>query len=73
MNDPTKSNDRLPENGTTLHADVAADVTQAAVLREPNYDAFGEWMDGELEKLVARWVHLAAPNASRSFRRNFAG
>ncbi|HVU86744.1 MAG TPA: hypothetical protein VHD36_05455 [Pirellulales bacterium] len=26
---------------------------------------FGRWLDGELEQLVARWVHLAAPNASR--------
>jgi hypothetical protein len=27
---------------------------------------FDCWMDGELEKLVARWSHLASPNASKS-------
>lgn len=32
---------------------------------EPDFTALDEWMDAELEKLVARWVHLAAPNASR--------
>ncbi len=26
---------------------------------------FGLWLDGELEKLVARWQHLAAPQAHR--------
>ncbi|MBL8829702.1 MAG: hypothetical protein JNM18_22175 [Planctomycetaceae bacterium] len=24
---------------------------------------FGTWLEGELEKLVARWEHLAAPKA----------
>lgn len=32
------------------------------------YERFGEWLDGELEKLVARWIHLAAPNADRRER-----
>jgi hypothetical protein len=26
---------------------------------------FSEWMDAELQKLEARWKHLAAPNAER--------
>lgn len=34
-------------------------------LAEPDYSVFAQWMDGELEKLVARWLHLAAPRASR--------
>jgi hypothetical protein len=63
MNDQSKTNDRLPENETAL---------QATVIQEPDYEeTFGLWMDAELEKLVARWVHLAAPNASRSLRRSF--
>jgi hypothetical protein len=61
MNDQSKTNDRLPENETVL---------QTTALQEPDYEeTFGLWMDAELEKLVARWVHLAAPNASRLNRR----
>ena len=29
-----------------------------------SYVRFSRWMDDELEKLVARWSHAAAPNAS---------
>lgn len=29
---------------------------------------FAAWMDGELEKLVDRWIHLASPNAGRHER-----
>ncbi len=35
------------------------------VAEEQAYEAFGQWMDAELDKLVARWIHLAAPNAPR--------
>jgi hypothetical protein len=63
MNDEqTTPNDRLPEQQPTI---------QATVTQEPSYEAFGLWMDDELEKLVARWIHLAAPNASRPSRRSF--
>jgi hypothetical protein len=30
-----------------------------------DYAPFGRWLDGELEKLVARWAHLAAPASAR--------
>ncbi|HVC98486.1 MAG TPA: hypothetical protein VND64_32765 [Pirellulales bacterium] len=33
-----------------------------------DYAPFGRWLDVELEKLVARWVHLAAPAATRRER-----
>lgn len=29
---------------------------------------FSAWLDGELEKLVSRWIHLASPNAGRRER-----
>lgn len=35
------------------------------------YVEFSRWMDGELEKLVARWVHTAAPQAPSWRRRRF--
>ncbi|MEX0677664.1 MAG: hypothetical protein WD063_11350 [Pirellulales bacterium] len=33
-----------------------------------SFAAFDRWMDDELERLVAQWMHTAAPNASRSWR-----
>jgi hypothetical protein len=50
----------------TVHQHPARPATAT---QEPSYEAFGVWIDGELEKLVARWIHLAAPNASRPVRR----
>lgn len=36
-------------------------------LAEPQTLAeFDIWMDDQLESLVARWIHTAAPNAGRS-------
>lgn len=29
---------------------------------------FAAWLDGELDKLVSRWIHLASPRASRCDR-----
>jgi hypothetical protein len=33
------------------------------------YASFDIWMDEQLQQLVARWAHLAAPNASRPPRK----
>lgn len=41
---------------------------RATALAEPDVAVFAQWMDVELEKLVARWVHLAAPRAGRAPR-----
>jgi hypothetical protein len=41
-------------------------VEQPIALAEPDVTALAEWLDVELEKLVARWVHLAAPRAGRA-------
>ena len=38
---------------------------QALQTPSADYAPFGRWLDGELEKLVGRWIHLAAPAASR--------
>ena len=32
------------------------------------YEPFGVWLDGKLDELVERWIHLAAPAASRRER-----
>ena len=53
------------------HPTLQDPTLQATATQEPSYEAFGVWIDGELEKLVARWIHLAAPNASRLVRRRF--
>ena len=39
-------------------ADVPVNVDARA------YRRFARWLDRELERLVARWAHLAVPNAS---------
>jgi hypothetical protein len=42
----------------------------ARILREmQSFAAFEQWMDEQLELLVARWSHAAAPNANRIVRR----
>ena len=50
--------------------DFQANVTiyddpQSLVVEESqSFVDFELWMDSQLEQLVARWVHTAAPNAS---------
>jgi hypothetical protein len=59
----------LPEKND--HRVVASAQTSATIAAEElASEAFGQWLDVELEKLVARWIHLAAPNATRSVRRS---
>jgi hypothetical protein len=36
------------------------------------YVRFTLWMDGQLQKLVARWAHTAAPNALGFRQRRFS-
>jgi L-arabinose isomerase len=45
-----------------------ADAT-LVVAESKSFVAFGHWMDEQLDQLVARWIHTAAPNASRWERR----
>jgi hypothetical protein len=33
---------------------------------------FDQWMDEQLELLVAEWIHTAAPNAQRPSKRGFS-
>ena len=35
------------------------------VLESESFTQFDQWMDADLERLVARWIHTAAPNANR--------
>lgn len=34
---------------------------------------FDQWMDEQLELLVAEWIHAAAPNAQRASKRSEFG
>ena len=47
------------------HGEVPLKVARRSYLR------FTRWVDGELERLVARWVHAAAPSALGSPRFRF--
>ncbi|HEV3345042.1 MAG TPA: hypothetical protein VG125_31990 [Pirellulales bacterium] len=54
----------VSDQDTRLGLPVAADEV---------YAPFGAWMDVKLDEFVAKWVHLAAPNASsreRAIRAN---
>ena len=53
-----------PTGGHTAAALETA-APEFSEAEEQSLAEFGRWMDGELEQLVARWAHLAAPNASR--------
>ncbi len=33
---------------------------------------FDQWMDAQLEALVAEWIHAAAPNSERAVKRSFS-
>jgi hypothetical protein len=39
-------------------------ATTMTVAKTESFDAFDAWMDIELDRLVARWAHAAAPNAN---------
>jgi hypothetical protein len=47
---------------------TSACVHSFSAAEEQALEAFGHWLDAELDKLVAQWVHLAAPSASRAQR-----
>jgi hypothetical protein len=49
-------------------AAIETEVAQLTAAEEQALAEFGHWLDGELDRLVARWIHLAAPNASRRER-----
>ena len=42
------------------------DEASLVVAESPSFAAFDQWIDEQLAQLVARWVHLAAPNADRA-------
>ena len=56
------SSDHL-QRANEHHKQFGIPVQDASV-----YEPFGSWFDDELAKLVARWAHLAAPNATRRER-----
>jgi hypothetical protein len=67
---PSKSNDRSRRSHSAERANAErANVDERLglpVVSDKGHAEFGLWLDGELDALVARWVHLAAPRAGRS-------
>jgi hypothetical protein len=67
MRKPKSNPEHKPTGESSLLVTTTA-AEEAALVK------FGTWLDGELDLLVARWVHLAAPNAAhrgRSTRKTF--
>lgn len=59
MKTPTKgAKERFPPGPRDEDATLVA-------LESRSFQDFELWMDAELERLVARWIHAAAPNAGR--------
>ncbi len=66
MNKPLGPDERPEfEQGTELAATATAE--------DLAFQTFDAWMDTQLDELVKRWRHLAAPNAERHAgrRRNY--
>lgn len=53
------SNSSLPGNNSN------ASDSNVGLIEEQTFPVFDLWMDVQLEKLVAQWIHTAAPNAQR--------
>jgi hypothetical protein len=63
MSRPEHESSHVPAVSKSTATPIAPSEAEEKALEQ-----FGAWFDGELEQLVARWIHLAAPNASK---RNF--
>ena len=58
-----------PESNETDKLRTSAALANLEILSASEEKALADfdcWMDGQLEKLVARWSHLASPNAAKS-------
>jgi len=59
-------------HATSIHgyrsAALESQVAELTPAEEQALEEFGNWLDGELDRLVARWIHCAAPNASHRER-----
>ncbi len=59
MKTPAKTNEkRFPPAPRDEDAALVA-------LESASFQVFEQWMDGELDRLIAQWIHAAAPNAQR--------
>ncbi len=53
----------------SYHSSASRNVDATIVVAETqSFVAFDQWMDAQLDQLVAQWIHTAAPNASRPDR-----
>lgn len=67
---------RKRRSGKGPNRNVSSTVPQSVaqpkpelVLTGPAFEQFDAWIDQQLETLVGRWVHLAAPAAAAGLRR----
>lgn len=55
----------LPTPASENPASASKDADQIQKNLE-SFATFDRWMDEQLDELVARWIHTAAPNAERA-------
>lgn len=48
--------------------DEGAVETKVDYGEHPAFVAFGAWLDEDIDRLVARWIHMASPNSQRPRR-----
>jgi hypothetical protein len=56
------------QNGGPSGGDILSPRPLPMRLSRAAFRRFDQWMDQQLALLVARWAHLAAPNASKPRR-----
>ena len=54
----------MTNNLSILSSKLDRDI-MTAVAELKSFAAFDQWMDEQLDVLVGRWIHTAAPNANR--------
>ena len=45
------------------------DEPEMVIVESESFAAFDRWVDAQLDRLVGRWAHMAAPNAKRASTR----
>jgi len=61
----TNENEHGPSHAETSAAGLPQDMVATTVEMAPSYEAFAEWLDGELERLEIRFAHYATPSSLR--------
>jgi hypothetical protein len=60
-----------PKDGPLFDLGAIHELDEPMRVRRGSYRRFSQWIDEDLSRLIARWLHTAAPAAGRSRQRLF--